>query len=161
MEAIQQYSGQPVEKTQTVGASGWSSQLTMTVRGGTKFFVKTSRRSAAEMFDGEALGLTAMYGALLLLLQNSRPRYGAPLWLLQSRISEAHSHESRMLLLCAAGPHTLRGVSPCPRATHAACRVSLVTHALVQLPSSGSPHASTQNHCSVTAATAQLAASQQ
>ena len=46
------------------GGSGWSSATIYTTEDGRQFFVKTSRGiEALSMFEGEALGLQAMYGA--------------------------------------------------------------------------------------------------
>ena len=49
------------------GSSGWASFRKVSVenppRPDVKFFVKTSNRSAKEMFEGEALGLRAMFEA--------------------------------------------------------------------------------------------------
>ncbi|KAL6767133.1 hypothetical protein ACKKBG_A38720 [Auxenochlorella protothecoides x Auxenochlorella symbiontica] len=45
----------------SLGGSGWSSAMQATTSQGAKYFVKTSGSNAAEMFQGEALGLQAMY----------------------------------------------------------------------------------------------------
>ena len=63
-DAITAETGLPMIKVQSIGSSGWSSQLVYTAEDGTNFFAKMSRKSAADMFQGEALGLEAMYGAL-------------------------------------------------------------------------------------------------
>lgn len=52
---------QTVKSIDWVGSSDWASFRKVTTSGGTTYFVKTSRRSAQEMFEGEALGLQAMY----------------------------------------------------------------------------------------------------
>eukprot|EP00747_Dinoflagellata_sp_TGD_P178577 gnl/TRDRNA2_/TRDRNA2_27749_c0_seq1.p1 gnl/TRDRNA2_/TRDRNA2_27749_c0~~gnl/TRDRNA2_/TRDRNA2_27749_c0_seq1.p1 ORF type:complete len:426 (-),score=46.38 gnl/TRDRNA2_/TRDRNA2_27749_c0_seq1:15-1292(-) len=52
-----------VAKSQSMGASGWSSFSKITTTTGTELFVKTSSKSAAEMFKGEALGMQALYEA--------------------------------------------------------------------------------------------------
>ena len=54
--------GVEVKGSRSIGSSGWSSQLVYTATDGQKFFAKTSRKSAKDMFEGEALGLQAMYG---------------------------------------------------------------------------------------------------
>ena len=47
----------------TLGGSGWASFARYTTEDQRAFFVKTATRSAKEMFEGEALGLMAMYNA--------------------------------------------------------------------------------------------------
>lgn len=52
-----------VVKEKFMGGSGWSSTYVYTTDQGAEYFVKTSGGSKAKgMFDGEALGLKAMYG---------------------------------------------------------------------------------------------------
>ena len=53
----------PVTGTTSLGSSDWSSFQRLQTASGQRFFVKQARGHAAEaMFNGEALGLTAMYG---------------------------------------------------------------------------------------------------
>lgn len=52
-----------VVKSQHLGSSDWSTFFRVTTSGGVELFVKTSSRGAAKMFEGEALGLKAMYEA--------------------------------------------------------------------------------------------------
>ena len=56
-----------VTSSQSIGSSGWASfrkvEVSQPPQPNLAFFVKTSRRSAKEMFEGEALGLQAMYEA--------------------------------------------------------------------------------------------------
>eukprot|EP01025_Chloroclados_australasicus_P066022 TRINITY_DN9022_c0_g1_i1.p1 TRINITY_DN9022_c0_g1~~TRINITY_DN9022_c0_g1_i1.p1 ORF type:complete len:419 (-),score=21.38 TRINITY_DN9022_c0_g1_i1:53-1309(-) len=59
--AITEKTGLEVTQSDTIGSSGWSSQVVCTTDDGTKYFAKTSSRSAKEMFEGEALGLQAMF----------------------------------------------------------------------------------------------------
>jgi len=56
--------GSPVAKGGDVGGgSGWSSATIYTTQDGQQYFVKTARgKEAFSMFQGEALGLQAMYG---------------------------------------------------------------------------------------------------
>lgn len=60
---ISDRTGVDVKGSRSIGSSGWSSQMVYTAADGQKFFAKTSRKAAKDMFEGEALGLQAMYGA--------------------------------------------------------------------------------------------------
>jgi hypothetical protein len=71
-QAITQETGLDMVSIQTIGSSGWSMQVVYTGSDGTKFFAKTSRKSAKDMFEGEALGLEAMYGACRTSFESSR-----------------------------------------------------------------------------------------
>ncbi|KAI8463178.1 MAG: Fructosamine kinase-domain-containing protein [Monoraphidium minutum] len=52
-----------VTSQKSLGGSGWASTAVLTAESGREFFVKTSGGSKAEaMFQGEALGLTALAG---------------------------------------------------------------------------------------------------
>lgn len=58
---IEEATGSAVASVRGGGSSGWAQQSVYITHGGAQFFVKTARgRSAAEMFDGEALGLRAL-----------------------------------------------------------------------------------------------------
>ncbi len=55
--------GGKVVKRSQLGSSGWSSAYVYTLESGRRLFVKQGRDEA--MFQGEALGLQAMYGVAL------------------------------------------------------------------------------------------------
>jgi hypothetical protein len=62
--AIAAKTGLEVKGCRGIGSSGWSSQCIYETTDGQKLFAKTSSKRASDMFEGEALGLQAMYGAL-------------------------------------------------------------------------------------------------
>lgn len=51
-----------VVKESLAGSSSWSSAYTYHTKSGKKFFVKLSPGRDSSMFEGEALGLRALYG---------------------------------------------------------------------------------------------------
>jgi fructosamine-3-kinase len=61
-DVIEAKTGLTVEEVNSIGSSGWSSQMIYKTKEGTSFFVKTSRKTADDMFRGEALGLQAIHG---------------------------------------------------------------------------------------------------
>jgi fructosamine-3-kinase len=68
--AIAAKTGLEVQDSKGIGTSGWSSQSIYRTTDGQTFFAKMSRRRASEMFEGEALGLQAMYGVQQLIISN-------------------------------------------------------------------------------------------
>ncbi len=56
----------PVVKSSSLGSSGWSSQYTLHTKSGEKVFAKVAMGEDVVMFKGEALGLQAMYGEVVL-----------------------------------------------------------------------------------------------
>ena len=68
MEAwiVENLEGGKIARKQPMGGSGWSSASVYVTEGGQKYFVKESRGRGLEMFLGEAKGLQAMHGTLLL-----------------------------------------------------------------------------------------------
>ena len=75
--------GKVVKRSQ-MGSSGWSTAYVYTLESGKKVFVKQGRD--ANMFQGEALGLQAMYGMLPL-----------PVSCTYARASDALAHDKRVL----------------------------------------------------------------
>ena len=49
-------------KESFAGSSSWSSAYTYETESGTKYFVKVALGRDKRMFEGEALGLSALYG---------------------------------------------------------------------------------------------------
>ena len=70
--------GKVVKRSQ-MGSSGWSSAYVYTLESGRKVFVKQGRDAA--MFQGEALGLQAMYGVFLAMHHTSSGRPGNGVYL--------------------------------------------------------------------------------
>lgn len=66
-DVIADVTGHTITSVSGVGRSGWAAQAVYETAGGPKYFVKTASESADAMFTGEALGLTALHGALLRL----------------------------------------------------------------------------------------------
>lgn len=54
--------GGKVVKESLAGSSSWSSAYTYHTESGKKYFVKLSPGRDSSMFEGEALGLQALYG---------------------------------------------------------------------------------------------------
>ena len=54
-----------VVKESSAGSSSWSSAHVYHTDSGKKFFVKLSHGRDSSMFEGEALGLQALYGTIL------------------------------------------------------------------------------------------------
>ena len=57
--------GGKVVKESLAGSSSWSSAYTYHTESGKKYFVKLSPGRDSSMFEGEALGLQALYGVYL------------------------------------------------------------------------------------------------
>ena len=57
--------GGKVVKESVAGSSSWSSAYTYHTESGKKFFIKLSPGRDSSMFEGEALGLQALYGTYL------------------------------------------------------------------------------------------------
>ena len=64
--------GGKVVKRSQAGSSGWSSAYVYTLETGRKLFVKQGRDE--KMFQGEALGLKAMYGMALAIKMPLTPQ---------------------------------------------------------------------------------------
>lgn len=67
-------------KENFAGSSSWSSAYTYETESGTKYFVKVALGRDKSMFEGEALGLRALYGDHFVVGQGNSRCLGARHW---------------------------------------------------------------------------------